>query len=270
MPGTQVTGSRSPRGGPGTDRRGDRVRGLGRVRSSEAMWASTSALDAAIPRQARRSDSAPSISPSWRRPATSSPRRWACSVGRDRGGRTAPANWVVTRASSVSVLASMPVAREVAHLAGIDDRNREAGGGQRGRERAPRSRRWLRGRGGSASGRAAGPSEGGQAGPVWGTSNASPAGGTWTSRRSFATSRPTKRWSMPRPCKCGLLKPERLCGFTVRDGGAGPDAFRHGLRETKETTGSRPPPLSRPILLDGSGLRDTRATGNHPAMRPLG
>jgi len=52
---------------------------------------------------------------------------------------------------------------------------------------------------------------------------------------------------MTRPCKCGLWRPERPCGFTVREVGGAPssvtvsrDPGRHGLPPTN---------LSRLILL---------------------
>jgi hypothetical protein len=54
---------------------------------------------------------------------------------------------------------------------------------------------------------------------------------------------------MTRPCKCGLCRLERLCGFTVREvgGASSPDTVSRDLG----AHGLPPISLSRPILLTG-------------------
>src|SRR4051794_27818933 len=102
--------------------------------SSQRRWASIPSRRAGSAAW-RRLRSATSIPSSWRRRATRAPRWRVASSGRGRtGGRTASAKRAIASASRRSVLASRPVAREGAHLAGIDDRDRQPGRGQGRRE----------------------------------------------------------------------------------------------------------------------------------------
>ena len=134
-------------------------------------------------------------------------------------------------------------AGKVADLAGIDDGDGEAGAGQGGRDGGFVAAGGFQGdegggEGAQAARRAVSPAS------SWGTTKVSPVGRMCTSRWSLATSRPTKRWSMTRPCKCGLRWPERLCGFTVREVGGAPSSDT--VSRDPGRTGSRPPSCPDP------------------------
>jgi len=54
---------------------------------------------------------------------------------------------------------------------------------------------------------------------------------------------------MTRPCECGLWRPERLCGFTVREVDGAPSSVT--VSRDPEGHGLPPTNLSRLILLMG-------------------
>src|ERR1700735_924801 len=130
-------------------------------------------------------------------------------------------------------------AGEVADLARIHHNQRQTGSGKLPRhhllEAASRfEHHQLRMAARRRSTKAATPS------PSRANAKVSPEGRTWTSKRSFATSIPTKLCSMTRPCECGLtVRTERLFGFTGTTSGAPGSST---VLKTKTETASRSSP----------------------------